>query len=490
MQRLQRLALAAALWYLLAFIFIAISSIHYPYLLEWMEGQTMDVARRILEGKPLYVEPHIDYVPFIYPPLYYEAVAMMTKIVGVELFAARLVSVIANAATALILFRWVQRETASRQYAFISIGLFYATYMLSARWFDIARVDSLYVALLMGAAYLFIYGRSVFASLITGLLMALAFLTKQSVVMALVPLLLAGLWLKPAYAFRSILVFIGAAGAWVYFYNQTTDGWLNFYLFTLPAAHQLDAYYVMGFWLFDLFTPLAPLLIIAAMGWQDLWEKDKKKAMLYLALAAGFVGSAYAGRLHRFGSPNVLIPMHLVLAMWAGFALSRFREFPKKQTIIFALILLQFAMLVYNPLNAIPSDAMKEQNENFLARVKEFPDEVLIPELQFIQERAGKKSTIYGVAAVDVLQSSIDAQVKDALRQEMTEALSAHRYQAVITSNLIRLKSLEDFYQPNAEELPMDFVSGAVPQLLLRVYLPLDKSGAINNQSSDHRSVP
>ena len=44
--------------------------IPYPYDLEWMEGGMLLHAARIAEGQPLYVTPSIDFIPFIYTPLY------------------------------------------------------------------------------------------------------------------------------------------------------------------------------------------------------------------------------------------------------------------------------------------------------------------------------------------------------------------------------------------------------------------------------------
>ncbi|MGZ3453482.1 MAG: hypothetical protein ACXVEF_28010, partial [Polyangiales bacterium] len=52
--------------FLVMFVVVAVIRSRYPYELEWMEGAMVDHVDRILQGKRLYVQPSIDFVPFIY----------------------------------------------------------------------------------------------------------------------------------------------------------------------------------------------------------------------------------------------------------------------------------------------------------------------------------------------------------------------------------------------------------------------------------------
>ena len=45
---------------------------------------------RLLAGKALYVPPSIDFVPLIYPPLFFYASALIAKIIGLGFGALRL----------------------------------------------------------------------------------------------------------------------------------------------------------------------------------------------------------------------------------------------------------------------------------------------------------------------------------------------------------------------------------------------------------------
>ena len=61
----------------------------YPYQLEWMEGAGLVQVRHLLAGKTFYVPPSIDFIPLIYPPLYFYASAIITKLIGLGFGALR-----------------------------------------------------------------------------------------------------------------------------------------------------------------------------------------------------------------------------------------------------------------------------------------------------------------------------------------------------------------------------------------------------------------
>ena len=52
-----------------------------------------------------------------------------------------------------VLARLVQRETASAAAGIAAAGLLAATYFAADTWFDVARVDSLFIALSVAALY-------------------------------------------------------------------------------------------------------------------------------------------------------------------------------------------------------------------------------------------------------------------------------------------------------------------------------------------------
>ncbi|MDX2072937.1 MAG: glycosyltransferase family 39 protein [Alphaproteobacteria bacterium] len=472
-QLLGVLCTLGAAWYILCFVAVALLSMNYPYFLEWMEGHVMDIVMRVREGLPIYVPPSIDYIPFIYPPLYYYVSALFSLLFGPDFFAARLVSFLSIMGVGALLFAWVRKEGGDKKTALIGTGLFFATYEFSSRWFDVARIDSLYLLLTMAALFCLVHGKGTASACWAGGLCTLAFYTKQNAALVVAPLLLLLLWEQRGRALHTIAIFAVTSFAVYWMYNTANEGWFKYYLFELPASHRVDRNFILGFWRDDLLKPLWPLLLLAAIGIIDIWRSDRVRALRYLALAAGMVGAAYSGRLHRYGWSNVLMPAHLMLALAAALTLMHW----KYKWIAQLLVIVQFGLLYYPPARNIPGDEARAQGDAFIDRIAQIEGEVLMPEIQFIQRHAGKESFAYGVAAVDVLQSRDPGhyQFRRELRKEMADAIAQQRYGAIITSRLIRLPGLDQYYvMKEYIDFPQKFVSGYVSGRPYRIYVPRD----------------
>ena len=118
-----------------------------------MEGASFLQVLRILSGHPLYTQPSIEYIPLIYPPLYFYVSALVAKIMGVGFMPLRLVSVLAFIGCLLFVYRIIELITKNNHVSLIGVGFFAATYPLSGAWFDIARVDTLFVFFCIAAIY-------------------------------------------------------------------------------------------------------------------------------------------------------------------------------------------------------------------------------------------------------------------------------------------------------------------------------------------------
>ena len=159
-----------ALIYITAFIFIALARMNFPFELNWMEGGMLDVVNRALDGKPIFAEPNIDYVPFIYTPLYFYVSALVAKIIGSGFTALRLVSFISTIGSFLIIFLFVWRETRNKFIGLLSVGMFAAFYDFSDTWYDIGRNDSLCLFLLLLALFLIRFYQNYGSFIISGIL--------------------------------------------------------------------------------------------------------------------------------------------------------------------------------------------------------------------------------------------------------------------------------------------------------------------------------
>ena len=79
---LRALVVAGSAGYLVLYAVLAALRVRYPFDLEWLEGAMVDHVRMILDGRPLYPPPTLDFIPLTYTPGYFYAAAALCKIVG------------------------------------------------------------------------------------------------------------------------------------------------------------------------------------------------------------------------------------------------------------------------------------------------------------------------------------------------------------------------------------------------------------------------
>src|SRR5262249_15590952 len=169
----------------------------FPFELEAVEGHCLQQVRRVLDGQPLYVAPSLGFVPLIYTPLYFYAAAAAAWLLRACLFALRIVSILASVGCLALIFRIVQKQTADSYAALLATGVYAGSYNVAASWFDLARVDSLFLFLLLLAVYSMTFPPSPLRAIGTGLLLFASFMTKQTALLASAPLLAYSLWRRP-----------------------------------------------------------------------------------------------------------------------------------------------------------------------------------------------------------------------------------------------------------------------------------------------------
>lgn len=147
-------AVWAAVW-----LGISLARLRYPFELEWAGGAMRDHCERILAGRPLYVAPGPDWIPFEYPPLYFWVSAALMRLLHDGSFVPmRLVSILSTLGSAAVLCAWVRQEAGTaggRTWGLIAAGVFLASYRFTGAWYDIERLDMLFLFLsLLGGFWL------------------------------------------------------------------------------------------------------------------------------------------------------------------------------------------------------------------------------------------------------------------------------------------------------------------------------------------------
>lgn len=307
--------------------------IGFPLELEWMEGGSLHTALRLQQGAPIYPAPSAEFVPFLYTPLYPAVLALLGSVLPLGYVLGRAVSVAATVATAAGLWRLVRFEGKPRAHAAAAIGMFLAGYVFTFRWYDVARADSLFLALLVWGLLLLreSAGRPRRA-LLAGVLVAAAFWTKQTAAVFVLASGLGCLFVAP----RLVWIYAGAIavvdGGGVLLGQWLTDGWLWTYIYEL---HQQHAFNAVRFWrkTWGMFLHAAPFLVgltlwLVGRGAVDRsWRKeqglgDRWQGLVYWGVmaAAGLLVSAL-GYATQWAEPNAFMPGVCMAAAWLAVAL-------------------------------------------------------------------------------------------------------------------------------------------------------------------------
>ncbi|HEY5055295.1 MAG TPA: hypothetical protein VII58_03995, partial [Acidobacteriaceae bacterium] len=150
---LRALACVLSAFFVLLFLFVALRRLHYPFELDRMESGVMTSVWRIRQGYPLYSAPTLEWVPFLYAPLYFYLSAALSHITGLDYSTLRLISILSTLGTFATIYLFVYRETRRFAAALLAVGLFASLYDFCLGWYDIGRVDALSVFFFLLAIY-------------------------------------------------------------------------------------------------------------------------------------------------------------------------------------------------------------------------------------------------------------------------------------------------------------------------------------------------
>ncbi|NOY05279.1 MAG: hypothetical protein GXO82_01380 [Chlorobi bacterium] len=444
-----------AVSFIVVYVALALSRIAYPYELEWMEGGILDHVARLLSGKGLYIEPSLEFTPFVYTPLYYYISAGFAKVFGSGLFPLRLVSFLASLGSMAILFAFTRRETGSAVLGILSAGLFAAAFNITGAWYDIARVDSLFVLLLLSSVYVFRHVPSFSGLLLAGVLMSLSVLTKQIALVACLTLSVysvAFLPRKVRFVFPLVVVIIVGLATLVL--NWSSNGWFWYYVFELPRRHPVSMEKLVGFWVRDIgMLSIAfgmSLVYVISLVRDEKW----KDAVFYVLLMAGMVGASWISRLHSGNYINVLIPAVAVIALVFPLGLQVLlpgyfyrsreskpapgREFALSDYLVVFLCVAQFLSLAYDPMDQVPTSKDRAAGDGLVQKLTNIDGEVFIPFHGYLATLSGKKPYAHIMALSDVIRSNDRAQGMHVMKQ-LADAFRKQRFSAVILDGEDRL---------------------------------------------------
>jgi hypothetical protein len=471
---------------ILVYLWVALHRVGYPYELDWMEGGSVELAGRVLNGHSLYSAPSIAYVGWTYPPLYYWLTAAMAKVIGLGFLPLRLVSLAASLVAMGTLGWMVTRESGNRVAGLVAAGLFAATFRISGAWFDTGRVDSLFLALTLIALATGRHARGVRGGIGLGVIAFLAFFTKQTAVIALAPALVYLVLVRRRVGISAALTLVALIAVSTAVLQAATGGWYGYYIYGELIHQQVAQTLWLGFWRDDIWQQQWPLVIFVIGGAATLALRTRTlarrtgkapvlHALYYATAAAGLIGSAWVSRLHTGGYANVLMPAYAAIALLAGLtsaalasnggsapagnggggsapagnggsapagnggsapagkwgALASKRGAALAGGLGAVAVTAQLALLIYPIDKQIPTPADRTAGAQLIARLRSLPGPVLVLRHPWYATEAGKGTFAHEEAIGDVLRSTAKRGAGP-LARSLRSALDAYHVRAVV----------------------------------------------------------
>ncbi len=444
LQRIQRplatLVVLLSLGLILLFLITSLQRLRYPFPLEQLEGTMALAVARVAHSLPLYVQPNFSFIPYMYSPAYFYVAGFAAKLFGPGFLALRLISLLSTLGCFAVLYTLVVTETKNRLAALAGMGLYAAAYPVTQHWFDLGRVDSLYVLLVMLA----LLATRRLHPVLAALAWTLAVLAKQTIApVALIVLCFD--WKRPRRALTGVGVFLLSTLGSTMWLNHATHGWYSYYIFTVPGANSDLRLHAAAFFLST--TLLAPfgvaLAVIAAAVLLTNADWRSERARFYLLASGSLLALCWFLASHAGATANTAMPFYAMLSVAFGVALARLlawlRGFPTSraragEALLLLAVCAQLASQVYSPKLSVPSSEVRASQQQFVDWLRLFPGDVWVPAHPYEAVLAGKLPHPDEAAIHDALRPGHPAanrpllrEIRQAVEQESPDAIVLDR---------------------------------------------------------------
>ena len=399
----------AAVFFMGLYFFTALPRLVYPYDLDFLEDSVLMESVRFANNQPVYVPPNVEFNPHVYMPLYFWLGGLLFKLGGPSLLSLRALSLAATLTTTLTIYFIAQRESGRGWIAFSCAGLFLGGYGISGYWYELARVDSLFVTLTLCGLALAFYANGSYRKLIfSAVLLALAAFTKQTGLVVGAGLALYLFIINKRQGALFALVFGSLTIIPVLLLNILTDGWFFYHIFHIGGADPIEMSRLVSYVKDKVFGVMAALslttLLAVVLGMRRNGLGALRNQPWFIGIGIAIVISGL-GRIRVGGNLNDLMPAYALLCLAPALLIPkdepgsslkgstgtniwiRWREW-----LIAGLILAQFSLGKYSPLPYIlPTTAMRQSGDRLIQRIASFNGPVFVMMHPYYNLLAGKE---------------------------------------------------------------------------------------------------
>lgn len=437
--RLEALLALTALLPVALFLAASLGRVGYAFPLEQLEGSMLLAAERVAHGLPIYVRPNFTFIPYMYAPAYYFVSGWAVRLLGPRFLVLRLVSLLSTCASMgiiylLIVFDAPGSKKRRHLAALTGVGLYAAAYPWTREWFDLGRLDSLYILLLLLA----LLSTRHLHPMLAAIVWTLAFLAKQTIFpVALVMLCLD--WKRPRRLLLGVGSFLLMTAVSCRLLDHATDGWFWFYAFTVPHANadlwlRPAVFYLPS----QLIAPFGVALLVAGMAW--VWTRPSladDRTRFYLLAAAALFGLCWFLQAHGGATANTPMPAYAILAVILGISFGRldaafaFASREAARVFLLAAVAIPFVSWVYNPHDFMPHRDLVTSQEELIAWLRIFPGDVFLPSNPYEGVMAGKQWHPDNAALHDALRPNVPGVAK-AIVSEIAMAVDQEKFDAIV----------------------------------------------------------
>lgn len=409
---LAAVAILIALWPVATLVGIFAARFGYPLDLEWCEGGTLLHAHRLLHGEPLYTGPGEIFAPFPYPPVYPALVAALGAF-GLDYWTGRLVSILAIASFAGIVFEQAFRSARGRAAGLAAggaaVALVAVAFPATGGWYDLVRVDSTMLALAALGAWLAGAERPSVPRLCgAAVALSLAIYTKQTAALFAIWVVVFVFARDRRDGLRLAAATFGLCALALGALQWTSDGQFWRWIVSNLGEHGLQAKSVgRGLGLIHEFAPFGVLLPAAFAALAERKALSRASVlwfgMLMAALPVALVPFAKPG-----GYVNNLMPIVAlvgpVAVLLANDAMKRFERFrPPLAIAAVALFAVFVALRPIETAQFVPDAAQRVRAADLHRLVAGLEGGVLMPELPFVPVRNGQATPQWHVMGYEDL---------------------------------------------------------------------------------------
>lgn len=437
--RLEALIALLALFSIALFLVAAFGRLSYPFPLEQLEGPMLLAAVRVAHGIPVYVRPNFSFIPYMYAPAYYYVSGWMVRLLGPHFLALRLVSLLSTCASMAVIYllvlfdspgTWKRRNLA----ALVGAGLYIAAYPWTREWFDLGRLDSFYILLLLLALLCSRRLHPAFAAIAW----TATFLAKQTIFPVALVLLCAD-WKRPRRVLLGVGSFLLMTAISVRLLDNATHGWFRFYAFAVPRANADLVLRPAVFFIPSLMiAPFGVALLIIAISWvRTRPAMDSFATRFYLLAGISIFGLCWFLQAHGGATSNTPMPAYAILAVVFGISFGRldavlsYESWELARVFLLAAVAVPFISWAYNPHDFMPRRDLLTSQERLIAWMHSFPGDVFLPSNPYDGVLAGKPWHPDYAALHDALRPNI-AWIRGPVVAEIAAEIDQEKFDAIV----------------------------------------------------------